>query len=203
MDSNALIAVACIWGIAVITPGPNFFIVVHTALDTGQKHSLSTVLGIVAGTFIWALSGYFGLSLLFKAIPILYFAVKIMGGLYLIYLGCKLLFKKSDGTVIRPRKKTTSTDCFRLGLLTNLLNPKTAAFMTSLFAATFPQDASVALGAASIMVVCAISALWYSLVCFFFSRSKAQAVYDRQKRKIEKIAGTIFIAFGLKLAVSR
>lgn len=202
MDMNVLIAVAVIWGIAAITPGPNFFIVVHTAIDAGQKYSLFTVLGIVAGTFIWALSGYFGVSLLFTAIPILYFTVKLMGGLYLTYLGCKLLLKKSDEAAVRPRKKTTAASCFRLGLLTNLLNPKTAAFMTSLFAATFPQDASVQLGAASVMVVCAISALWYSLVSTAFSHAKAQAVYDRQKRKIEKLAGTIFIAFGLKLTVS-
>ncbi len=91
MYIDVLLTVFLIWTIAVVTPGPNFFITVHTAI--GETHHLSfyTIFGIVTGTFIWAILGYLGISIIFKAVPILYVVIKIIGGLYLRYIGMSLL----------------------------------------------------------------------------------------------------------------
>lgn len=202
LDLNVLIAVSVIWAVAAITPGPNFFITVHTAVGTNRKLSMFTVMGIVAGTLVWSLSGYLGISLLFKTVPMLYFFLKIIGGLYLMYVGINLIFKRKIEPKSSAGKYSSAVSCFRLGLLTNLLNPKTAAFMTSLFAATIPANASIELGVLSVLLICTISALWYSLVSVIFSYNAAKVIYEKQKQKIEKIAGTIFIGFGLKLAIS-
>jgi len=203
MDLNILVAVSVIWGVAAITPGPNFFITVHTAIDTTQRLSLFTVLGIVAGTLVWSISGYFGISLLFKAVPILYLSLKIIGGLYLVYIGINLMFKRKNQSENDIGKCHSAASCFRLGLLTNLLNPKTAAFMTSLFAATIPPNASIKLGLICVILICSISAIWYSLVSTVFSYDIAKRLYDKQRRKLARIAGAIFIGFGLKLAISK
>lgn len=203
VDINILLAVSVIWAVAVITPGPNFFITVHTAVGTSRKLSIFTVMGIVAGTLVWSLSGYLGISILFKTVPILYFSLKIIGGLYLINVGFKLLFRRKNELKSDTGKYNSAISCFRLGLLTNLLNPKTAAFMTSLFAATIPANPSIEIGVLSVTIICLISALWYSLVSVIFSYEAAKRMYEKQKRRIEKIAGTIFIGFGLKLAISK
>ncbi len=60
MDLNILTAVSVIWGMAAITPGPNFFITIHTAIGTTRRLSLFTVLGIVVGTLVWSVSSYMG-----------------------------------------------------------------------------------------------------------------------------------------------
>lgn len=203
IDLNVLMTVSAIWALAAITPGPNFFITVHTAIGTSRGLSLFTVLGIVAGTLIWAVSGYLGISILFKAAPMLYFSLKVIGGLYLAYVGFNLIFKRKNSPGRSPEKNTSAMSCFRLGLFTNLLNPKTAAFMTSLFAATIPAKASIELGVVSVLLICSISALWYSLVSILFSYDTAKRTYDKYKQRIEKIAGAIFIGFGLKLAISK
>ena len=202
-DLNVLIAVSVIWAVAAITPGPNFFITVHTAVGTSRKLSLFTVLGIVAGTLVWALSGYLGISILFKTVPMLYFSLKIIGGLYLIYVGVKLILNRKPKLKGSAGKYNSAISCFRLGLFTNLLNPKTAAFMTSLFAATIPANASIELGVLSVLTICLISTLWYSLVSVLFSYDAAKRVYEKQKRGIEQIAGALFIGFGLKLALAK
>lgn len=203
MDLNILIAVALIWGIAAITPGPNFFITVHTAIGTTRRLSFFAVLGIVIGTLVWSISGYMGISIVFKTVPALYFSLKLLGGLYLVYVGLHLIFNRKKRSTTSRHKNHSPMSSFRLGLLTNLLNPKTAAFMTSLFAATIPPNSTMELGAACVILICTISALWYSLVALLFSYEKAKKSYEKQRRKIEHIAGAIFMGFGIKLALSR
>ena len=68
IDLSILISVSVIWAVAAITPGPNFFITIHTAIGNNRRLSLFTVLGIVAGTLLWSLSGYLGISILFKTV---------------------------------------------------------------------------------------------------------------------------------------
>ena len=201
MDLSVLVAVSVIWGVAAITPGPNFFITVHTAISANRRLSLFTVLGIVTGTLLWSISGYLGISILFKTVPMLYFTLKIIGGLYLIYVGLNLIFKRNNQFKSDIVKYHSAIGCFRLGLFTNLLNPKTAAFMTSLFAATIPPEASLELGVCIVMLICSISATWYLIVSAAFSYDVTKKIYHQQKQKIEKIAGAIFIGFGLKLAI--
>lgn len=203
MDLNHIVAVSMIWGVAAITPGPNFFITVHTAIGTTRYLSLFTVFGIVAGTLVWSISGYMGISILFKTVPILYFTLKILGGLYLIYVGLNLIFKRKNQFHPNNSRNHSAISCFRLGLLTNLLNPKTAAFITSLFAATIPPESTLQLGAFYVLLICFISASWYSLVALVFSYDISKKFYEHQKRKIEKIAGAIFIGFGIKLSISK
>lgn len=204
MQTNILLTVSLIWAIAAIIPGPNFFITVHTAVGETRRLSFFTVLGIVIGTLVWSLSGYLGLSIIFKTVPILYYSLKVIGGLYLVYIGLNLI-SRNKGNQIQNRKEKslTAVTCFRLGLFTNLLNPKTAAFMTSLFAATIPPDASLETGSLCVTLICAISAIWYSLVATVFSFELAQNAFINYKRVIERVAGGIFIVFGLKLAISK
>lgn len=202
MDLSVLVAVSVIWGVAVMTPGPNFFITVHTAIGTTRRLSLFTVLGIVVGTLVWSISGYFGISILFKSAPMLYYSLKIIGGLYLVYVGFNLIFKRNIQSKSTVGKHHSAMSCFRLGLLTNLLNPKTAAFMTSLFAATIPPNSTIELGVVCVIVICSISATWYSLVAAIFSYDIAKKIYEKQKRKIEKIAGAIFVGFGVNISIS-
>ncbi len=200
---DVLLSVALIWTIAAVTPGPNFFIIVHTAVKETRRLSLYTVAGIVTGTFIWAISGYFGVNIIFKTIPFLYYFLKISGGCYLIYIGFRLLFSKKEIKNQDDNKITCQVRpiaCFKQGLFTNLLNPKTAAFIASLFAATIPQKSSICSGTLYVVIICLISLVWYSIVAIVFSNKKAQNIYDSFKTYVERVAGTIFIFFGIKLA---
>lgn len=198
------LTIALIWTVAAITPGPNFFITVHTAIDSSLKKSLCTVSGIVAGTCIWSFSGYFGMTVIFQTAPLLYSIMKIMGGLYLIYLGLRLFWKKAPRNSGETRDFTRSPfRCFCQGVFTNLLNPKTAAFMASLFAVAIPPHHTLETGLYSVALICLISALWYAVVASLFSSKKARLGYERHKKWIERTAGSIFIFFGSKLALTK
>lgn len=200
-----LLSVAIVWGVAVITPGPNFFITVQTAVERSRSAALFVVLGIAAGTTIWAISGFLGINLLFRAAPWIYASLKIAGGCYLVYLGGKLLLVPSNRKVATRDSHSDHKEAlhsFKLGFFTNISNPKTAAFMTSLFAAAMPSDATISIGFLSIALIVSISVCWYALVAYLFSLDRFQSLYRRARVWIERAAGAVFVAFGVKLAVS-
>lgn len=202
-----LLSVASIWTVAVVTPGPNFFLTVQTSLGRSRPAALRSVLGIACGTAIWGLCGFFGLNMLFQAAPWLFGTLKLLGGCYLIYLGLKLIRKNFDtppGEMIAIGTPAADAAAdWRAGLLTNLSNPKTAAFVTSLFAASMPAAAPTWLGLTSVVLMATISIAWYAAVACFFSTPRFTGFYRRSGRWIERFAGLIFIAFGARLVADR
>ncbi len=130
------------------------------------------------------------------------FVLKLIGGTYLIYLGVKLII---SNTRAGPNDRVSfSTNIgpiqgYKLGLLTNLSNPKTAAFVTSLFAATMPSDAPFWLGFMSVALMSLISILWYTSVAYVFSLDRFRRLYLNSRIWIERFAGAVFIGFGMKL----
>ncbi len=202
--SIILLSVAFIWGIAVITPGPNFFITVQTAIGGSRRSALFVVLGISTGTIIWGLCGFWGINLLFRTVPWIYIFLKLLGGAYLIYLGARLIKSKSGQRSGERRFLTSNSNALRsykLGLLTNLSNPKSAAFVASLFAATMPSDPAFYIGFMSAALMSLISTIWYAFVAYIFSLDKFRSIYRSARIWIERFAGIVFIGFGIKLTV--
>ena len=200
-----LLNVAFVWTIAVITPGPNFFITVQTAIGRSRQSALFVVLGIGTGTVIWALSGFLGITLLFRTAPWAYVSVKLLGGGYLVYLGMKLICSKPGkipGENALLSKNMDPLRSYKLGLLTNLTNPKTAAFVTSLFAAVMPADATYSVALISVALMALISIVWYTAVAYVFSLEQFRTVSKRAKVWVDRVAGIIFIGFGIRLAAS-
>jgi threonine/homoserine/homoserine lactone efflux protein len=142
---------------------------------------------------------------LFKTAPWIYLSLKLLGGTYLIYLGVKLIISNTRAGSNHRVSFSTNIDPiqgYKLGLLTNLSNPKTAAFVTSLFAATMPSNAPFWLGFMSVALMFLISILWYTSVAYVFSLDRFRSLYLKSRIWIERFAGAIFIGFGMKLVAS-
>lgn len=115
------IGVVSIWMVAVITPGPNFFITARTAMAGGRQSAFFVVIGICTGTLIWGTAGFSGLSFLYSISPAVYKILRIAGGLYISYLGITFLIKalKSNTQVdISGRSDSSAARCWWLGTLT-------------------------------------------------------------------------------------
>ncbi|MBL0713562.1 MAG: LysE family transporter [Desulfosarcina sp.] len=204
--STVLLSVAAIWALAVVTPGPNFFLTAQAAVGRSRPAALWSGLGTTCGTVLWGLSGFFGIALLFRSAPWLYGVLKLLGGAYLIYLGLKLV-RQSFGTPVAPfhfkGTPLTALSAWRAGFLTNLSNPKTAAFVTSLFAASMPAATPLWLGLTSVALMASLSLAWYTAVACLFSTEHFTALYQRGRRWVDRSAGLIFITFGAGLAADQ
>ncbi|QPH52987.1 LysE family transporter [Pontivivens ytuae] len=189
-------AAALLWIVAVVTPGPNFFVIARLAAANGRLAALGAVAGVAVGTAVWGLAGLFGIRALFALAPGAFVMLKLVGGAYILWLGVKAL---RGALVGGAEPEVAPGHGFRLGLMTNLANPKSAAFVAALFAATLPPDLSLAAGLTAVAMIVAISAGWYALVALALSRPVVRRGYLSLRRGVDAAAGTIFAAFGLSM----
>jgi threonine/homoserine/homoserine lactone efflux protein len=130
---TALLGVAAIALVLVLTPGPNMLYLVSRTLTQGRRAGLISLTGVAAGFAIYLTVTNVGLAAVFVAVPELYLAVKIAGTAYLAWLAVKVL--RPGGSAVfdpKPMAPDSPRRLFVMGLLTNLLNPKVAVLYLSL-----------------------------------------------------------------------
>lgn len=194
---EAFVTLAILWLIAAMTPGPNFFAVMHVAVSRGRAAAFACAMGTVVGTAIWALAGFFGLKALFAALPAAAIAIKLMGGAYLIWVAIGLW--RAAGPRNDHAVSMATGSAFWFGVATNLANPKTAAFAASLFAVALPQGSGTGLSLLAVVMICMISTGWYGLVSAAGSTAIFARTYARARVWILRGTAVIFAGYGANL----
>ncbi|GFZ91503.1 LysE family translocator [Nesterenkonia alkaliphila] len=213
--TEQLIAFALVSLAVIVIPGPDLVLLFKNAAKDGRIGAVYTAGGIMLGNAVLATAAAVGLTALLMTSQTLFDVVRIAGGLYLIYLGSRAVFsyiqlrragdnpdvvefRLKPGKVHRP--KLTG---FRQGLITNLLNPKVAAFYLSLF----PQfDLSPLAPGVQHLVLAAgfwvMALVWYILVVIFLT--KLQRFFQSRKvaRRTEAAAGAGLLGLGTYVLVS-
>lgn len=191
--------------LAQISPGPNMMAVIALALAQGRRHALLVALGIASGTLVWAAAVALGLGAIFNTVPVTLIVLKIVGGLYLLFIAGKAisaLLSKQTTRVAPAGRPLSGMGAWRRGFFVVMTNPKAAlmwsALATFLFGAGLNNVQVLAFGP-----VVAISALviygGYGLV---FSTGTATRAYARFWRITEAVFGAAFAALGLTLLAS-
>src|SRR6185437_11790233 len=109
----------------VLIPGPNMIYLVSRSVSQGHRAGLVSLSGTFVGFLVYMTLANFGLAAVFLYVPALYIGVKIAGAAYLLYLAWRTL-KPGGASVFEPRElqQDSRWRLFRMGLVTNLLNPK-------------------------------------------------------------------------------
>ena len=201
-----LLSVAAIWAVACITPGPNTLLLMRYALTAPRLVAVVAAAGTITGTFCWGLAGWLGINVLFQAAPFAYLALKILGGLYLVWLGLRIFLdvrRSQQATDLSTlRTEVPLKTAYRMGLVTNFANPKSALFVASLFAATMPAGTPFLYGVAAIAVMVAVSCVYYTILIALITHPAVAAAYLRAKKKIDIGVGMVFVGFGTRLLLS-
>jgi len=192
----------------VITPGQDTFFILGRSLAGGRSAGIAAALGISAGSVIHTFAAALGLSALLATSPYAFMAVKFAGAAYLIYIGIRALATRASGL---PGTDSENGDegrwsAFRQGILSNLLNPKVALFFLALMpqfieaASPHKVGAFLALGLSFV----ALGIVWCLVLAI--AAAKLRGAFLRRPSManvLNKIAGAMFIALGLKLATAR
>ncbi|MCF6190274.1 MAG: LysE family translocator [Cocleimonas sp.] len=204
-DYLFFIPIAIALGVGVISPGPSFIFVAQTAMQKSRAHGIATSLGMGTGALIYSLVAIMGLFVVLQTVPTLYLILKIIGGLYLFYIAY-LMWKSANNPLEKATQDQSSTNqhgslgkAYVLGLFTQLSNPKTAIVIGGIFMAFLPEkipDYSIPLLS---MMAFIIDAGWYMIVTIALSTSKAQNIYTRFKKIINRFASGLMGLLGLKL----
>lgn len=198
--------VAAIWGVAVVTPGPNVLVLARVAAVRGRAEAWWAVGGVALGTSLWGLSGFFGVHAMFVFAPWLYEVLTLVGAAYLVVMGVRIIrgsFAPGAARAVAAGPLAGRGAAFRLGLFTCLSNPKSALFVGSLFAALMPQGGALADGLAAVAEMVAISLAWYAVVVALLTTRRAAAWFARMARWIDRAAGAVFVGFGAALLIRR
>jgi threonine/homoserine/homoserine lactone efflux protein len=117
----------------VLTPGPNMVYLVSRSVSQGSAAGLISLAGTCVGFLIYMTMANLGLAMVFVAVPWLYIGLKAAGVLYLAYLAWQALKPGGRGVFeVHALSRDPARKLFRMGLLTNLLNPKTAVMYLAL-----------------------------------------------------------------------
>ena len=199
-----LITIAVVHFVAAATPGPSTLLVTQTSITASRRAGLLTAFGTASATAAWSISAVLGLSLVLLNLAWLYDALKLAGGVYLIYVGIRM-WREAPLPLPLPSQgvagvRASDARAYVNGLVTNLANPKSAFYYVSIFAVLLPPELPIWVRGASVAVVVAVSLTWYSVVATLLSAMPAQRAYARVKTWLDRVAGAVFIAFGLRLA---
>ncbi len=193
---------ALIFGVhllAVMSPGPDFVMVLKNALQYNRKTAIYTSLGISMGIGIHILYSVAGIAYLLQKNQNIFQIVKILGALYIIHMGIKTLRSKQQPIDFKSNagKHLNKSEAIKIGFITNVLNPKASLFFLSIFSLLIPPNvpAWVLLGI-SIMLIC-VTFLWFALVSVVFTNPVIEKRYERYEPYILKTFGLVLIGLGL------
>ena len=203
MTLTAFVAVALLHLMAAISPGPAVLMAARTGVTEGLRTGFFLAMGIGMGAVVWASAALFGLNLVFQAAPALLWGLKVIGGAYLIYMAWGM-WRSAD----QPLDMSASTlprsaaSAFRLGVITQLSNPKPAILFSAIFVGTVPQGTAVWVYGALLAVVFANETVWCTLVARIFSYRRSKAAYIGLKSVIDRAFGGLLALLGVKIALT-
>jgi threonine/homoserine/homoserine lactone efflux protein len=204
-ELSALLGIVAALTVGVVSPGPSFVMVARTAICSSRSEGLAAAFGMGAGGVVYAMAALFGLQGLLLAVPSLYLALKVVGGLYLAYLGLRIWASAKQALVVTglaPGTSTTILKSFALGFTTQVSNPKAAIVYASVFAAFLPTAQSLGFDLALVALVFAIETGWYAIVALVLSSDRPREAYLRYKSWVDRLAGGVLLTLGLKLVSS-
>ena len=206
--SDSLLAFLGISALVIATPGPDTAMTIRNTLLGGRTGGLATALGVAAGQAIWALAMSAGIVALLVASEPLFLTVKYAGAAYLVVLGVQSLraafrptANHSAATGNAPTVRLRPSVAFRQGVISDLGNPKMAAFFTSLLPQFAPSGEASFAGLATLgLIFSLMTLLWLAAYALAIARIGNVLRRPVIKRTLDSITGAVLIGLGLRLA---
>jgi threonine/homoserine/homoserine lactone efflux protein len=203
VTSGAFLAVAGLLTMGAISPGPAVLMSARTGVTEGLRTGVFLSLGIGAGAVFWATLALSGLAVIFEVAPTLLWAFKILGGIYLVWMAIGMWHHATEPLAdVAGAPPRSAASAFRLGLVTQLANPKPAVLLSAIFIGTVPPDTPLWVLAALLGFLFAVEAGWNTFVARIFSLDRTRAAYVGMKPLLDRAFGGLLGLLGLKIATT-
>lgn len=186
-----------------LIPGADTMYIVGRSISQGRNAGIYSVYGIISGSLIHTLLVAFGLSIILTNSLLLFNIIKIVGVIYLVYLGIRMLLDKSNVnfSAASESNKQSIRKIYTQGLLTSLTNPKVSLFFIAFLPQFIDKKASGPIPFIILGLTFTFTGLLWCLFIAYFSSHITNKVRGSVKigMVLNKITGIIFIGMGLKL----
>jgi threonine/homoserine/homoserine lactone efflux protein len=206
IDYSVWATVALLHFLALISPGPDFAVVLKQGLQRGLSAALWTSIGIGTGILLHGVYSILGVSLVISTTPWLYQTLLYFAAAYFLYIGVSGLRSKAsdeaDSNLDLNGAKTAISiwyKAFGLGFLTNGLNPKATLFFLALFTAYIPLETAVETKVFFGLYFAASTTLWFCFVSFVTNAKKIRYAYQRYGHWFDRLMGIVLIVMAIML----
>jgi threonine/homoserine/homoserine lactone efflux protein len=201
---GAFVAVATV---VIVTPGPDTALTIRSTLLGGRVVGVATAAGVITGLAVWTVAASVGATAVLVASEPAFMAVKLAGAAYLVFLGAQTLWHalRSRGVAAGPElqagNRLAPGVAYRQGVISDLGNPKIAAFFTSLLPQFAPTNGPAFLTMLGLgFLFCAMTFAWLTAYAVVITKARTLLSRPRIRRTLDAVMGTVLIALGLRLA---
>ncbi|QQC95276.1 LysE family translocator [Mammaliicoccus sciuri] len=188
--------------IICITSGIDMMFILNRSISQGRDAGIYSALGVSVGAVVHTVLSGLGLSVILQTSVVLFTIIKIVGAVYLIYLGIQMFISKQSSISIKKTVYQSRRKLFVQGVITNVTNPKVALFFISFI----PQFISVdnQYGPIPFLILGSIFAVMGAITSFIiaiFSSSLTTKLSENivAEKIINKISGAVFVILGISL----
>jgi RhtB (resistance to homoserine/threonine) family protein len=202
---SIIFTVALVHLLAVISPGPDFVMIVRNSIIYSRKTAVYSAIGLGLGILVHVMYSLVGIGFIISQSIILFTVIKFFGAAYLIYLGYKSLSSKPsnlDIKAIHVKSDLSRWQAVRIGFLTNILNPKVTLFFFSLFTLVINPETPLGIKIFMGLEMAFVTFLWFAVVAYLMSHQLVKSRVHKIQHIAEKFIGIVLIDLGVKVALS-
>ncbi|MBZ7926321.1 LysE family transporter [Ensifer adhaerens] len=197
-----LVSILGVFLLGAMSPGPSFIVVSRIAIARSRADGIMAALGMGVGGFVFACIAVAGLTAILLQVEWLNTLLRLAGGAYLVWIGFSIWRAAPETISIADAPADQPSALWKSllrGLFVQVSNPKTAIFYASMFAALLPSPTPTWMLLALPPLLFINEFVWYAIVAVGFSSRAPRAVYLRSKTWIDRAAGAVVCALGIKL----
>ncbi len=200
--TTALVTFALAAALIVLLPGPDTLVVVRNLVREGRRTAVLTVAGVLSGLAVWVGAAAFGLSALLRASHDGYLLLRIVGAVYLVWLGIQSLRSRTLVTADDvPVRRGLLGRGYGAGLATDLLNPKVGVFFVTFLPGFVPAGEPVGATTLAFGAVFVVeTAIYFGVLLVLAGRVTGWMNHPVVRRRLDRATGAVLIAFGARLA---
>lgn len=187
------------------SPGPSNMAIMGMAMNAGRRPALWLAAGVVSGSWVWGVLAALGISQLLAAYSTGLIAMKIVGGLYLLWLACKSGRAACQAVALPNTTAAADTSAralFLRGAAMHLTNPKAILSWLAIVTLVLPPGAPHSLALAVVAGCMVLGVLIFFGYAMAFSTPTARRLYTAARRWLEGLLAAVFGFAGLRLLQS-
>ncbi|ENW23535.1 MULTISPECIES: LysE family transporter [Acinetobacter] len=202
---SLLFTICLLHFVAQLSPGPDVLLIAKSAASTTRQNALKIIAGISAGIVVWVVLTLAGFTVLIEQFPWVQQVLMLLGGIFLAKMGWAMLkggvrsFRNKHQPEDDSNELAQPKNYFMLGLWTNLSNPKTLIYFSSVFSLALSSSASEYLKAQLAVIIPLQTFITFALLMLLISQPKIKALYQRSGSYIDIVSGGLFLLFALWL----
>ncbi|MCO8091884.1 LysE family transporter [Acinetobacter pseudolwoffii] len=202
---SLLFTICLLHFVAQLSPGPDILLIAKSAASTTRQNALKIIAGISAGIVVWVVLTLAGFTVLIEQFPWVQQVLMLLGGIFLAKMGWAMLkggvrsFRNKHQPEDDSNELAQPENYFMLGLWTNLSNPKTLIYFSSVFSLALSSSASEYLKAQLAVIIPLQTFITFALLMLLISQPKIKALYQRSGSYIDIVSGGLFLLFALWL----